>query len=199
MRKNKILAALAVAAALIAAGCGDNSSTPNASSSPASGNGVDRAFAADMVPHHKSAIEMAKIAQDRGRSPYVKQLANNIIKSQTEEISTLRDQDKSLAAAGVKKGSLGVPAHMMGMDSDTAMLRTASPFDAAFMKMMIPHHQGAIEMAKAELKKGQDPRLKRLAQNIITAQQGEIAGMRKQLGTGASGTQMKTMTTMSHG
>jgi len=199
MTKNKILAAIAVAVALIAAGCGESSPAPKASSSTASGNGVDRAFVADMVPHHQSAIEMARIAQDRGQSPFVKQLADNIVRTQTEEISTLRSQDKSLAAAGVKKSSLGVPTHMMGMNGDTAMLKTASPFDAAFMKMMISHHQGAIEMAKAELKKGQDSRLKTVAQNIIKAQQGELAGMRKQLGTGASAADMKTTTTMGHG
>jgi len=52
--------------------------------------------------------------------------------------------------------------------------------------MMLPHHQGAAEMAKAELKKGQDPELKTLARNIITAQQCEIAGMREHLGGSAT-------------
>jgi uncharacterized protein (DUF305 family) len=40
--------------------------------------------------------------------------------------------------------------------------------------MMIPHHQGAIEMAKGELKYGQDPELRHLAEGIIAAQQSEI-------------------------
>jgi len=46
--------------------------------------------------------------------------------------------------------------------------------DADFALMMIPHHQGAIEMAKVELQFGIDPRLRRLAQEIIVTQQSEI-------------------------
>lgn len=46
--------------------------------------------------------------------------------------------------------------------------------DADFALMMIPHHQGAIEMAKVELQFGTDPNLRRLAQEIIVTQQSEI-------------------------
>ena len=46
--------------------------------------------------------------------------------------------------------------------------------DADFARMMIPHHQGAIEMAKVELQFGVDPVLRRLAQEIIVTQQSEI-------------------------
>jgi uncharacterized protein (DUF305 family) len=47
--------------------------------------------------------------------------------------------------------------------------------------MMIPHHQGAIDMAKAELQFGRDPVLRRLAQGIIVEQQQEIELMRRRL------------------
>jgi uncharacterized protein (DUF305 family) len=50
--------------------------------------------------------------------------------------------------------------------------------DVDFAAMMIPHHQGAIDMAKVELRSGTDPRLRRLAQEIIVTQQIEIALMR---------------------
>ena len=46
--------------------------------------------------------------------------------------------------------------------------------DADFARMMIPHHQGAVEMAKVELQFGVDPILRRLAQEIIVTQQSEI-------------------------
>jgi uncharacterized protein (DUF305 family) len=60
--------------------------------------------------------------------------------------------------------------------------------DHDFVSMMIPHHQGAIDMAKAVLLYGRDPQLRRLAQEIITDQQSEIQLMQlwlKHHGTGS--------------
>jgi uncharacterized protein (DUF305 family) len=54
--------------------------------------------------------------------------------------------------------------------------------DRDFARMMIPHHQGAIDMALAELRYGKDERLKRLAQGIIVEQQQEIVVMHLALG-----------------
>ncbi|MFM0412544.1 MULTISPECIES: CopM family metallochaperone [Paraburkholderia] len=51
--------------------------------------------------------------------------------------------------------------------------------DKDFVSHMIPHHQGAIDMAKVELKYGKDPDMKRLARSIIKAQNEEIAYMKK--------------------
>lgn len=53
--------------------------------------------------------------------------------------------------------------------------------DHDFAAMMIPHHQGAIDMAKVELLYGRDPALRRIAQEIIVTQQQEIVVMRRQL------------------
>ncbi len=180
----RILTALAATLALSVAGCGGD----DTSGTSAGGNGVDRAFAADMIPHHESAIVMAKIAQQRGKSAFVKQLADDISSSQSKEIAILRREYQALEDAGVKLTSLGVADHMKGMSDDPAKLKTADPFDAAFMQMMLPHHEGAVVMARAELAQGEDPELKALAQDIIDAQQREIAGMRKQLAASGTGT-----------
>lgn len=182
--KSKLIILATVAAALAVAGCG---SDDNAASGSKPGNTTDRAFVADMIPHHESAVEMATIAQERGSTPFVKTLSANIIRTQKQEIDTMRAQDAKLAGAGVKKGDLGVPDHMMGMDMATNSLKTADPFDIAFLNMMLPHHEGALVMARAELKKGSSPQLKQLATQIISAQRKEITAMKAHAGGQAGG------------
>jgi hypothetical protein len=54
--------------------------------------------------------------------------------------------------------------------------------DRDFVAMMVPHHQGAIDMAQAELRYGRNEQLRRLAQEIIVTQQQEIVVMRRALG-----------------
>jgi hypothetical protein len=61
-------------------------------------------------------------------------------------------------------------------------IRPSGDVDNDFVAMMIPHHQGAIDMAVAELRYGRNERLRRMAQEIIITQQQEIAAMREALG-----------------
>jgi Domain of unknown function (DUF305) len=66
---------------------------------------------------------------------------------------------------------------MNKMMSDMEVTPTGD-VDHDFAAMMIPHHQGAIDMALAELRYGRDERLRRLAQEIVVSQQQEIVAMR---------------------
>src|SRR4051812_38336935 len=61
-------------------------------------------------------------------------------------------------------------------------IRPSGDIDRDFVAMMVPHHQGAIDMAQAELKYGRNARLRRIAQQIVVAQQHQIPAMRLALG-----------------
>jgi hypothetical protein len=70
---------------------------------------------------------------------------------------------------------------MKKMMSDMAVTPTGD-VDADFVAMMVPHHQGAIDMAVAVLRHSRNPKIRRLAQEIIVTQQQEIAAMRLAVG-----------------
>lgn len=74
-------------------------------------------------------------------------------------------------------GHQDLMAGMAQMDADMMAGATAEDMDVAFVCAMIPHHRGAIAMAKAELAGGDDPWARSLAENIIAAQEREIADM----------------------
>jgi hypothetical protein len=72
-------------------------------------------------------------------------------------------------------------AAMNNMMADMTIKPTGD-VDRDFVAMMVPHHQGAVDMAKAELKYGHNEQLRRLAQEIVVTQQQEISAMRLALG-----------------
>jgi len=85
---------------------------------------------------------------------------------------------RELDQAGVRRGHMGMSDAEMGMDHDMSMLESAREFDRAFIDMMIPHHEGAVRMARKQLADGEHPTLRKLAEDIIAAQNREIAQMR---------------------
>jgi uncharacterized protein (DUF305 family) len=79
----------------------------------------------------------------------------------------------------VRVGVHTMPGTMTEDDMKALENATGPDFDKKFLTMMIAHHEGAVTMAQTELSEGADARAKDLAQQIITAQQAEIATMRK--------------------
>ena len=69
-------------------------------------------------------------------------------------------------------------AAMDRMSKDMAAAPMTGDADKDFVAMMIPHHQGAIDMARFELANGKDPALRKLAQDVVAAQEKEIAEMK---------------------
>jgi uncharacterized protein (DUF305 family) len=71
---------------------------------------------------------------------------------------------------------------MQTMQQMMSSIQSTGSNDEDFIRLMIPHHQAAIDMAKAELMHGQDPQMRRLAQEMITDQESEIELMQRWLG-----------------
>lgn len=150
----------------------------------------DQQFIDMMVPHHQGAVQMAQLAQRRAEHPEIKQLAEAIIRSQEAEIATMKgwrkdwfgsdgtpplDKVPMVPGMAGHGGGHGGGGTMMDMAADVETLRNApEPFDRAFIDAMIPHHESAIEAAKAAQTRAQKPELKELAKAIIADQQREI-------------------------
>ncbi len=94
-------------------------------------------------------------------------LATPVLAQQTMPGMSASPADAAMMA-GMEKMQHGMSSVPMTGDADQD-----------FVAMMIPHHQGAIAMAKAELEYGKDPAMRKLAMAIITAQDDEIAEMKQ--------------------
>lgn len=189
MRKT-LTAAILAAALITLAACGseDNSETPTGH------NDADVTFAQQMIPHHQQAIEMAELAETRAESQEVKDLVADIAAAQGPEIETmtgwLESWDEDVPAEGMSGMDHGAMSsdEMTGMMSEEDMTAlgnaSSAEFDQMFLRMMIEHHEGAIEMAGTEQEDGHFPDAVDLAGAIIDAQRAEIATMEDLLGEG---------------
>ncbi len=137
-------------------------------------------FAQGMIPHHQQAIDMSTSALVRSSNTKVKALASEIISEQRKEMK----QMKYWLAA--KKAPLKM-GHDMGMGGmltkkDLIALKKlkGSKFDAAFLKAMIAHHEGALEMVSM-LDRTKNSEAKKIAIDIQAGQSGEITLMKKLL------------------
>jgi uncharacterized protein (DUF305 family) len=90
-------------------------------------------------------------------------------------------QDMPMDTAGMSDAAKAYMEAMKRMDGPMMQGIQASNPDVAFVQAMIPHHQGAIDMARAVLQFGKDDQVKAWANQVITAQQAEIDAMREWL------------------
>lgn len=148
---------------------------------------IDQHFIEQMIPHHEDAIAMANIALQKAEHQGIKDLAQNIVKAQTEENNKMEQWYKSwfgtdvpdtFAGLGHGMGSGMMHNGMMGNTTDIYDLESAKPFDKEFIEQMIPHHQMAIMMAQMLKNSTNRSEMKQLANDIIEAQNKEIEQMR---------------------
>ena len=135
-------------------------------------------FLAMMVAHHQGAVDMAEAEIEAGTNPKVKAVARTVVTSQEKEIAQMTAWYKALYGEDVPPISdddMGM-AGMMGMSgmSPDAITASANP-DQAFLRMMIPHHAGALMMADMVLNGDPSADVKQLAETIIADQSEEIA------------------------
>ncbi|WP_326597724.1 DUF305 domain-containing protein [Streptomyces sp. NBC_01803] len=185
-------AAVTLATALALSACGGDNGDNGGGGGSGGDNGdehnaADVTFAQAMIPHHQQAVEMAELALDQASSEEVRALAEEIRAAQAPEIDTLTDWldtwgEEAPAAAMDHSGHADhdMPGTdgMDGMDGMAELANASGPaFDAAFLELMIEHHQGAIEMARAERTEGSYEPATALAEAIVTSQSTEIERM----------------------
>ena len=156
---------------------GGMQSSPNAASAP-----YDLQFLDTMSAHHQSAVDMAKPAETKAQHPELKQFAHGIVDDQQKEIAQMkswREQWYAGKSEAINMGMPGMMDSMKGMDMSALNTASGNAFDLMFIDMMTPHHQGAVTMAREALTRAEHPEIKKLAQQIIDAQDKEIAQMSK--------------------
>lgn len=164
-----------------AAGAGTAAATPTGSF-----NQRDVLFAANMIMHHRQALDMSALAETRAAGQPVKDLAAAVSAAQAPEIETLSGW---LTGWGEQvpedMSSMDMSGAMPGMQSLADLEKLAdlegAAFDRQFLTMMLAHHEGAVTMAKAELQGGSDPATKKLAEQVVTTQTAEIEQIRSLL------------------
>ncbi len=145
----------------------------------------DTDFARGMVPHHQGAVDMAEVLLAHGDDPVLRKLASRIIVAQKQEIGIMKrwltrrglpepEAQQALEQDRTVKGYRDA-MHRMHEQMNIVYSNDA---DADFVYGMIPHHQGAIEMADVQIAWGEDPELRDIAADIVRSQQQEIALMR---------------------
>lgn len=148
----------------------------------------DLRFIDAMVPHHQGAVKMAQEALQKSKRPEIKKLAQSIIADQDKEIAQMQQWRKSWYAnattpmawnSNTKSMMPMTQDQMNGMMMNMDLGAADDQFDLRFINAMIPHHEGAIVMAKDALQKSKRPEIQKLSNAIVTSQQAEIDQMKQ--------------------
>lgn len=178
--------AVGLVVGLAGSGCGSDDASGGSSEqvSATEHNDADVAFATDMIQHHALALSMVDLTLGRPLDPEVEQLAESIRAAQTPEIETMSDWLTGWGAEVPETVRDHLHADHGSGDADLRALEGASDaeFETRWLEMMVEHHKGAVDMAKAEQADGRYAAAVKLAGSIIDAQEAEIEAMEQLLG-----------------
>ena len=169
----------------------EHADEPVITGQPAGYNADDVAFATNMIPHHQQAVALSAMVPDRSTNAGLVALAQQISAAQQPEIDVMKVflvqwTDGAGNPTSSDTGHAGHGNAMQGMVDAATMTKleslTGAEFDKLWLESMIGHHQGAIEMAKAEIANGDNVDAKNLAKNIVTTQETEIGQMKQMVG-----------------
>ncbi|MHA7176907.1 DUF305 domain-containing protein [Arthrobacter sp. Sr24] len=198
MKKSLIVSATIVAAMIALAGCStgtdggsmpgmDHGSTATSTSSSATGtehNAADTMFAQMMIPHHVQAVEMSDIMLTKtGLDPKITALAEEIKGAQDPEIEKMTTWLTNWSESTALAGSHSMNGMMTSADLDKLNAAEGPEANKLFLTQMIAHHEGAVEMAKAEDTDGKNADAVALAKSIVSSQETEIKAMQDLLAT----------------
>lgn len=173
-------------------GMGHDAGTPpsdagTASPGSAAKNPADIMFVTMMIPHHEQAVEMSDMLLAKSEvDADARKLAEQIKAAQQPEIDQMKAWLADWGIDDSQMGSMDHSGHMDGMltkEQLEKLQKADGPTgQRLYLEGMIEHHQGAVDMANNVLGAGQNPDVRKLAQEIVTSQQAEIAEMNKMLG-----------------
>jgi len=142
----------------------------------------DLQFIDGMTMHHEGAIMSSKHMISDSKRPELRELAEDIEESQSGQIDQMQEwRDEWYPDAGQTSG---MPAGMMEgmmegmMGGSMQEMMGGDATDEMFLRMMIPHHQMAVDMSEKALDEAEHPELENLARKIINEQTAEIELMK---------------------
>jgi len=142
----------------------------------------DLQFIDGMTMHHEGAIMSSKHMISDSKRPELRELAENIEESQSGQIDQMQEwrgewYPDAGQTSGMPAGMMeGMMEGMMGGSMQEMMGGDAT--DEMFLRMMIPHHQMAVDMSEKALDEAEHPELENLARKIINEQTAEIELMK---------------------
>lgn len=150
-----------------------------------SSNNAALDFLRGMIPHHEAAIEMSEAYLEYGgNNPDLKQIAEDVISVQKEEISLMKELITSIESSGEKNEEkaekyMNVYSQMMsGHEHMSHGLPAAQDIEQAFAEGMIMHHQMAIDMSEAIMEYTDNEVVLQLAEDMTETQEDEIQIMK---------------------